>query len=72
MKLAIDRERKLILLRWLKQGYIDTMDLPEAYKDSTYFFELMKESCFDEEERQDGFECKQCKNQYENDDGGEM
>lgn len=72
MKIAIDRERKLILLKWLKQGYIDTIDLPEAYKDSTYFFELMKKSCFDKEERQDEFECKQCKNQYGNDDSGKM
>lgn len=49
MRLIIDREKKLILLRWLKQGYIDTLDMPEAYKDSTYFLELLKESdCIDE------------------------
>lgn len=72
MKIVIDREKQLVLLKWLKQGYIDTMDLPEAYKDSTYFFELMKESCFDGEEKQDDFECKQCRNQNENDDGSEM
>lgn len=43
MRLQIDRQKKLILLQWLKQGYIDTLDLPEAYKDSTLFLELLRE-----------------------------
>ena len=34
----------MVLLKWLKQGYIDTLDLPEAYKDGTLFMELLKES----------------------------
>lgn len=42
MILQIDRERKLILLKWLKQGYIDTLDLLEAYKDGTLFLELLQ------------------------------
>lgn len=44
MLIPLDREKKIILLRWLKQGFIDTLDLPEAYKDSTLFFELLRES----------------------------
>ena len=49
MRLEIDRERKLILLKWLKHGYIDTLDIPEAYKDGTLFLDLMKETSADEE-----------------------
>lgn len=44
MRIQLDREKKIILLRWLKQGYIDTMDLPEAYRDGTLFLEFLKES----------------------------
>ncbi len=44
MKLQINRERRLILLKWLKQGYIDTLDMPEAYKGGNLFMELLKES----------------------------
>lgn len=44
MQIPLDREKKIILLRWLKQGFIDTLDLPEAYRDSTLFFELLRES----------------------------
>lgn len=44
MRIQLDREKKIILLRWLKQGYIDTLDLPEAYRDGTLFFEYLKES----------------------------
>lgn len=48
MEIVIDREKKLVLLKWLKQGYIDTLDLPEAYKDGTLFMELLKESSIEE------------------------
>ena len=44
MRIPLDREKKIILLRWLKRGFIDTLDLPEAYRDSTLFFELLSES----------------------------
>lgn len=44
MVIKLDRAKKIIILKWLQQGYIDTLDLPEAYKDSTLFFELLKES----------------------------
>lgn len=30
------------MLGWLKQEYIDTLDLPEAYKDGTLFMRLLK------------------------------
>lgn len=43
MKIAIDRRIKIILIQWLKQGYIETLDLPEAYKDSTFFEQLLKQ-----------------------------
>lgn len=41
MVLQIDRTKKLILLKWPKQGCIDTLDLPEAYKNSRLFMELL-------------------------------
>lgn len=41
MILKIDREKRLILLQWLRQGYIDTLDLPDAYKDSSLFYEYL-------------------------------
>ena len=48
--MQIDREKKLILLKWLKQGYIDTLDIPNAYKDGNLFMELLKESSVNDEE----------------------
>lgn len=44
MKLQIDRTRKIVLLNWLRQGFIDTLDLPEAYEGGNLFLELLKES----------------------------
>lgn len=41
MKIAIDRSKKLILLKWLKQGYINTLDMPEAMEGFNIFQELM-------------------------------
>ena len=54
MIVKIDREKRIILLKWLKQGYINTLDLPEAYKDSNLFLELLMETGIkeDEEEQQ--------------------
>lgn len=49
MILQIDREKKLILLKWLKQGYIDTLDMPDAYKDGNLFYELLKESSLNDD-----------------------
>lgn len=55
MRIPLDREKKIILLRWLKQGYIDTMDLPEAYRDGTLFSEFLIESgLIDENSYSDG------------------
>lgn len=44
MRVPIDRQKRLTLLKWLKQGYIEPMDLPEAYKDSTLFEALLMET----------------------------
>lgn len=44
MKIELNRDRRIILLKWLKQGFIDTKDLPEAYKDYTLFEALMMEA----------------------------
>lgn len=54
MRIGLDREKKITLLKWLKQGYIETLDLPEAYKDSTLFYELLKESSTESEAPQNG------------------
>lgn len=43
MKIPLDREKRLILLKWLKQGYINTLDMPEGLEGYNYFEELMKE-----------------------------
>ncbi len=48
MKLQIDRTRKIVLQNWLRQGFIDTLDLPEAYEGGNLFLELMKEAGDDE------------------------
>lgn len=42
MRVKIDKEKKIILLRWLKRGYIETMDIPECYEGGNAFLELMK------------------------------
>ncbi len=34
MEIPMNRERKLMLLRWLKQGYIDSMELSRMQKES--------------------------------------
>lgn len=53
MRLPIDRRIKITLLRWLRQGYVDTTDLPEAYSDgNTLFAELLKETSADGYERE--------------------
>ena len=52
MRIPIDREKRVILLKWLQQGYIETLDLPEAYsKGNSLFLELLKSTrVVDEEE----------------------
>jgi len=48
MKIPIDRDLKIGLLKSLKQGYIDTRDVPQLVKvlskDYSPFLELMKEA----------------------------
>ena len=34
MEIPMNRERKLLLLRWLKQGYIDSLELSQIQKDN--------------------------------------
>lgn len=43
MKIQLDRNKRIILLKWLKQGYINTLDLPDAMEGYNYFEELLKE-----------------------------
>lgn len=52
MRVRIDKEKKIILLRWLKRGYIETMDIPECYEGGNAFLELMK-SLSDEEDEEE-------------------
>lgn len=44
MIILLDRQKRLILLKWLKNGAINTLDIPEAYKDGNLFMEFLKES----------------------------
>lgn len=53
MILQLDREKKIVLLKWLKQGYINTLDLPEAYKDGNLFLDLLMSSGIVEENEDD-------------------
>lgn len=53
MILQLDREKKIVLLKWLKQGYINTLDLPEAYKDGNLFLDLLMSSGMVEEKEDD-------------------
>jgi hypothetical protein len=50
MRVKIDKEKKIILLKWLKCGYIETMDIPECYENGNAFEELMKSLPLEEEE----------------------
>ena len=51
MKVTINREKKIILLKWLKNGVINTLDIPELYDKGSVFLDLMKE--IDQEESQE-------------------
>ena len=42
MKIKIDREKQITILKWLKEGYINTLDLPEAFEGGNLFLELMQ------------------------------
>lgn len=45
MKIPINRQLKVILLKWLKQGYMNTDDIPEVndVRDN-WFLDLMKQT----------------------------
>lgn len=45
MKIPINRQMKVILLRWLQQGYMNTDDLPDLNKNrDNWFLDLMKQA----------------------------
>lgn len=45
MKIPINRQMKVILLRWLQQGYMNTDDLPDLNNNrDNWFLDLMKQS----------------------------
>lgn len=53
MKIPIDREKKLILLKWLQKGVINTNDMPELNDAREHWFlDLMKETNIEEEEQE--------------------
>ncbi|AGB29619.1 hypothetical protein Prede_2355 [Prevotella dentalis DSM 3688] len=52
MRVNIDKEKKIILLKWLKQGYIETMDIPECYEGGNAFEELMKSLPLEDDEEE--------------------
>lgn len=58
MIIPLDRQKRLTLLKWLKNGSIDTLDIPEAYKDGTLFMEIIKESSIQAEPQDTAEACK--------------
>lgn len=45
MKIPINRQMKVILLKWLQQGCMNTDDLPDLNKDrDNWFLDLMKQA----------------------------
>lgn len=45
MKIPINRQMKVILLKWLQQGYMNTDDLPDLNKSrDNWFLDLMKQA----------------------------
>jgi len=54
MKIPIDRETKIALLQSLKQGYIDTTDIPQLVKvlskDYNAFLDLMQQAALKDDE----------------------
>ncbi len=43
MKIQLDRTKRIILLKWLRQGHINTLDMPDTMEGYNYFEELMKD-----------------------------
>ena len=45
MKIPINRQMKVILLKWLQQGYMNTDDLPDLNNSrDNWFLDLMKQA----------------------------
>lgn len=53
MKIPLDRNKRIILLKWLKQGYINTIDMPETMEGYNFFEELLKDIDHQEEVMED-------------------
>ena len=51
MRISLDKEKKIILLKWLK-GYINPMDMPELLSDSDNAFLQLMQSLPDEEDEE--------------------
>ncbi|WP_410078936.1 hypothetical protein [Barnesiella intestinihominis] len=50
MRIQIDRQKRIILLKWLKNGVINTIDLEELNsKEDNLFLELIKSLPDDED-----------------------
>lgn len=45
MEMKLDRAKRLTLLEWLKDGVIDTDDIPEGWKGGSLFQEYLVASC---------------------------
>lgn len=52
MRISLDKEKKIILLKWLKQGYINPMDMPELLSDRDNAFLQLMQSLPDEEDEE--------------------
>lgn len=63
MRLPIDRSKKIALLKWLKQGYIDTLDIPEIINGNNAFTEYLIESGLIEDKQQEATTTKANKNE---------
>ena len=54
MRIKIDREKRIILLKWLRNGIINTRDLEELNsKEDNLFLELIKSLPDDEDTEQE-------------------
>ena len=55
MRIQIDRQKRIILLKWLKNGVINTRDLEELNsKEDNLFLELIKSLPDDEDTEPEG------------------
>lgn len=51
MRIPITRDIKIKLLKWLKNGYVDTLDIPEIQTTGAQeFLELMKRASVEDDD----------------------